>query len=208
MGYNYSDDIGIVGGAEAGAAGFVGAFALIYVVIMLLAFAFSIVTYILHSLGMHTIAERRGIRNPWLAWLPVANLWILGSISDQYQHIVKGKIKSRRKVMLGLSIAIFAIYFLWICVMIMAAFMAESGGVMAAGSVLIMVFGMLVLVAVAIALAVLQYMCLYDLYCSCDPNNSVLFLVLTILFSSIMPFFVFACRNKDEGMRPINNPYA
>ena len=42
--------------------------------------------------------------------------------------------------------------------------------------------------------------CYYDLYCSCDPNNSVLFLILSIVFSGIMPFFVFACRNKDNGI--------
>ena len=52
----------------------------------------------------------------------------------------------------------------------------------------------------AIALTVYQYMCYYDLYHSCDPNNSVLFLVLSIVFSGIMPFLVFACRNKDNGM--------
>ncbi len=29
--------------------------------------------YILSSLGFYTLAKRRGIRHPWLSWIPVAN---------------------------------------------------------------------------------------------------------------------------------------
>ena len=52
-------------------------------------FVFTIAMYVLSAWGMYTIANRRGIHRPWLAWIPVANMWILGSISDQYQLSVK-----------------------------------------------------------------------------------------------------------------------
>lgn len=198
--YFYSgDSIGIIGGAEAGTVGVMGAFFLIYGMIMLFTLAYSITTYVLYSLGLYTVAQRRRISKPWLAWIPVGNLWLLGSISDQYQHLAKGKITGRRKILLGLCIASVVMYFVWLFSMVLGLVLAEASG-MAAGSVLIMLLDLLVFFAIVITLAVFEYMCYYDLYCSCDPNNGALFLVLSIIFSGIMPFFVFACRKKDKGM--------
>lgn len=65
-----------------------------------------LVAYVLMAVGLYTIAKRRGIRNPWLAWIPVANYWLLGCISDQYQYVAKGQNKSRRKLLLTLSIIV------------------------------------------------------------------------------------------------------
>jgi len=58
------------------------------------------------------------------------------------------------------------------------------------------------LAGVAIAYAVIYYMALYDIFRSLDPNNCVLFLVLSIVFSVTEPFFLFFNRNKDGGMPP------
>ena len=65
----------------------------------------SILAYILQALALYTIAKRRGIRKPWLAWIPFGNSWILGSLSDQYHYVTKRTIKNRRKLLLGLEIA-------------------------------------------------------------------------------------------------------
>ena len=64
-----------------------------------------VVMYVFQSIGLYTIAKRRGIANPGLAWVPVAYSWILGSVSDQYQYVVRGKVCNRRKILLGLAIA-------------------------------------------------------------------------------------------------------
>ena len=56
------------------------------------------------------------------------------------------------------------------------------------------------LLGIAIAYAIFRYMALYDLFLSCDPQNAVLFLVLSIFVGVTRPFFLFACRNKDYGM--------
>jgi hypothetical protein len=37
-----------------------------------------IVAYILTSIGLHGAARRRGLANPWLAWIPVARVYLLG----------------------------------------------------------------------------------------------------------------------------------
>ena len=63
-----------------------------------------ILAYVFTALSLYTIAQRRGIKNPWMAWVPVLNVWILGCISDQYRYVVKGEVRSRRKVLLILNI--------------------------------------------------------------------------------------------------------
>ena len=70
------------------------------------------------------------------------------------------------------------------------------------GPVLTVLAVVLPLAAVTIALCVIRYMALYDVYRSLDPGNAVLYLVLSILFSPTEPFFLFFNREKDLGMPP------
>ena len=61
---------------------------------------------------------------------------------------------------------------------------------------------LLPMMGLAIAVIVVRYIAMYDLYTSCNPQNNVLFLVLSIFFSVTEPFFVFFNRKKDGGMPP------
>ena len=63
-----------------------------------------IASYVLTALALYVIARRRGLNKPWLAWIPVVNCWILGSLSDQYHYVVKGENKCKRKVLLILNL--------------------------------------------------------------------------------------------------------
>lgn len=46
-------------------------------------FLIAIVFYILKSIGLATLAANKGIDLPWLAWIPVADLYIAGAILDE-----------------------------------------------------------------------------------------------------------------------------
>ena len=175
----------------------------------MLSVAYSITMYVLHGLGLYNIAQRRGIYRPWMAWVPVANMWILGSISDQYQYVSKSKVRSCRKLLLGLMIATYALLIVfWICY---AAFMVRTLGSAIDGnfetsqmlqSLLSMLGVCAVMFVVAIVTTVFQYVAYYDLFQSSNPNNATVYLVLSILFSFLLPIFVFCCRKKDLGMPP------
>ena len=168
----------------------------------------SIVSYVLTALALYTIAQRRGIHKPWLAWIPVANSWILGSLSDQYQYLVKGQNKSKRKVLLILNIVIIALtmaIMVLFGVMIVGAVLSGSESAMMTSIMgpAVGILGLCVpLMGVAIAAMIVQYMALYDIYRSTDPSNSTLFLILSVLVSITQPFFLFFSRNKDLGMPP------
>ncbi len=172
----------------------------------------SIVSYVLFSLGLYTVAKRRMINHPWLSWIPVANIWILGSLSDQYRYVVRGQNKSKRKVLLTLKIVAVALSVVIVVVCLGAVFNLAAGAVYGMDEeqlfreVFSMLFGVgglaLVTVPVTVVLAVFRYMALYDLYLSFDPENAVLFLVLSIIFAVTEPFFIFFNRQKDRGMPP------
>ena len=68
-----------------------------------LSFGVAIFAYVFGAISLYCIAQRRGIKNPWMAWVPVLNCWILGSISDQYRYVVKGQVRNRRTLLLVLK---------------------------------------------------------------------------------------------------------
>lgn len=178
--------------------------------------AYSVVAYILGALGTYTIAHRRGIRHPWMAWIPYGNLWILGSIADQYQYVSRGRVKNRRKLLLGLHIAIsvLGLCILGVYVYAIVQIMTVSGTMYQMLDEILAPMGMIVVLislgiyALSIAAMVVRFVCLYNLFASCNPNNKGGFLILSIFLGVIEPFLVFACRNKDYGMPPRKAEYA
>ena len=203
--YEYMPDVQASSGVEAGAV--VGIFMGIMMAFYLLLIAMGIVFYILQSMGLYTMAKRRGIRKPWLAWIPMGDVWIIGSLSDQYQYVKMGKVTNRRKVLLILYILVLAVVALifgsMISAMVNIALSNDGAAVMGFGG---MMLGYLGIFATSIVMLVFEYIALYDIFRSCSPDNSVLYLILGILFPVTLPFFLFFSRKKDEGMPPRKQP--
>lgn len=178
-----------------------------------------IVAYILQAWALYTIAERRGINKAWLAWVPVVNVWILGSISDQYQYVAKRKIKNKRKILLGLqiavtAIAVFLVVFLFVSVLAGLLSMEPTFNEMPSryddgqilGALLLMVLLALVVAVAGIIITVYTYMALYDVFCSCEPKNGTLYTVLSLVVGMFISgahcIFLMLCKDKDLGMPP------
>ena len=164
-------------------------------VVLLFVLAF----WIIRAMSLHKIARRRGIRNAWLAWIPLGGQWILGSLADQYQHLVQGRITSRRRILLVLSLAGMVLGSATTVVPLVQNFLADTEELVVmwgmAGSIPAMIGW-----AVGIASLVFYHICNYDLYRSCNPENAVVFLVVGIVLPITEPFFYLACRKKDLGM--------
>lgn len=177
----------------------------------------AVASYVLTALTLYTVARRRGLKNPWLAWIPVADSWLLGSLSDQYWYVVKGEHTHRRAFLLFFRIltAVLTLSLLGLvgslCVQVIGGMMRQDvipdlllmQIVRQATSLLVVG---LPLLGISIAYWVFRFMALYDVYRSLEPENAVLFLVLSILFRITEPFFLFFSRNKDGGMPPRKEP--
>lgn len=177
----------------------------------------AIASYVLTALALYTVARRRGLKNPWLAWIPVADSWLLGSLSDQYRYVVKGEHTHRRAFLLFFRILTVVLTVSLLGLVGTLCFQV-FGGMMRQDvmpdlflmQILHQAAGLLVvalpLLGISIAYWVFRYMALYDVYKSMEPENTVLFLVLSILFRITEPFFLFFSRDKDGGMPPRKEP--
>lgn len=188
-----------------------------------------VLVFILQALALYTIAQRRGIKKPWLAWIPLVNVWILGSISDQYQYVVKRQVKNKRKVLLGLNIAmavigsvvlIAAVWLLAILLLMIISIptildpeILLSNLMYYAGNNIVLLNLLALAGILAIPLAVLSviqivyfYMALYDVFRSCQPSNRILYLVLSLVGNVVVDgaycIFLMLCKDKDLGMPP------
>ena len=157
----------------------------------------SLAVYVFTALSLYTIARRRGLNCPWLAWIPVADLWLVGSLSDQYRYLTQGQVKHKRIVLLILKAVTLALTGGLVGAVIWLA--ASSGSAAAVVTMLVMA---LLDAGAAIALTVLNFMALYDIYASCTPENATVYLVLSIFFKVLKPIFLFISRDADGGMPP------
>lgn len=161
----------------------------------------SLAIYVFTALALYTMARRRGIAAPWLAWIPVANLWLLGSLSDQYRYLTWGQVKHKRVVLLVLEIVTGALSGALVgC----AVWVFAANG--STASLVTLLAAVLLTGGTAIALGVVKLMALYDVYASCDPRNAALYLVLSIFFRFLKPVFLFVSRNLERGMPPRKTP--
>lgn len=176
---------------------YLGVFAVAY----LIGLVFQLAQYIFRSLGLYTIARRRGLRRAWLVWIPFGCDWIVGSIVDQYQYLSRGKVSGKRKILLGLRLAVFACGLVLIGMAIAFVIRSSaSGGNMLVAPAIGMVLVFLAMAVTSVVLTVFWHICRYHLYQSCDPKNGVAYMVLGLVFPVLDAVFFFICRNKDDGL--------
>lgn len=163
---------------------------------------YALVSYVLNSAGLYSIAKRRGIYHPGLAWVPIANAWVLGSISDQYHYVTRGKLRSRRKLLLSMSIvsAVLPVVMLVAQVVLVVLEISIGFNLGMAQSLVSFIIVWLAMVAFLILRSIFTFIALYDLYYSCNPESAAVLLVLSIFLPVTKPFLVFASRKKDLGM--------
>ena len=191
---------------------FSGIFLVLWLIGLFSSGAVGIAVYIFRSHAVCTIARRRALSNPWLAWIPVASDFILGSISDQYQYLTHGKTQSRRKLLLALSIVkgiLSLALMIFIGIIAVTAFTSLDANLSHAAMARQLMVPSLIAMALWMAVnltwifwAIFYYICKFDLYRSCDSKNAVAYFVLSILFSILDPIFLMILRNKEEGMPP------
>lgn len=174
----------------------------ILLVVYLLLIGFGIASYIMNAISYQKIASRRLILNSWLAWIPVANLWIIGNIADEYDE--KNGLKRKwRVVLLGLSIIsivgivigyigfIVAGVALSIQPDIMATDVTSMVGIFVGAYVVILIAAM-----VAAANNVCNMVCLYKIFESTVPEKSVKYLLLSLLVPLAKSICLLKCRNQ------------
>lgn len=148
-----------------------GAFLIIAVILI----AICVVCYIFEAIAVFTLARRRGIPKPWIAFIPLFSMYICGSLADKQ---CENENKPGKKF--G------SLMFILVC--------AYLAALIAANFLPVLIPGVLV---IGIGLTVLYFVVLFMIYKSCTSDSAVLFIVLSIFFPIIIPFVLFSLRKKD-----------
>ena len=175
--------------------------------------------YLLESIGVYKMAKSAEIKNPWLAFIPVANGWVFGTLAEKYKK--KNGTKSARfgiilPVLEGIVLieAIALTIFTVISIKEITGYALDAVNTssemapeqfMSLISVIILYFA---LIAVAISYAVVFFIALWRVYSSFYKSNATLYIVLSVIFTISVPIILFIIRNRKPEFDPHNNmPY-
>lgn len=178
-----------------------------------------IAIYLLESISVYKMAKSAEIKNPWLAFIPVANDWVFGTLAEKYKK--KNGTKSARfgiilPVLEGIVLieAIALTIFTVISIKEITGYALDAVNTssemapeqfMSLIPVIILYFA---LMAVAIAYAVVFFIALWRVYSSFDKSNATLYIVLSVIFTISVPIILFIIRNRKPEFDPHNNvPY-
>ena len=128
-------------------------------------FLIGIAMYVLGALGLYTMAQRRQLENAWVAWVPVAQLYILGKLI-QSLRIGSFEVPQIELVLPGFAVA--------------GVFLG-----------MIPVIGQIV----ALVSMVVSLFALYKLFSMYRPDQATLYLILSIVLPFMGPVFIFLMRN-------------
>ena len=178
-----------------------------------------IAIYLLESISVYKMAKSAEIKNPWLAFIPVANDWVFGTLAEKYKK-KNGTKSARFSIILPVLEGIVLIETIALTIFTVISIKEITGYALDAVNtsaemapeqfmslipVIILYFA---LMAVAIAYAVVFFIALWRVYYSFDKSNATLYIVLSIIFTISVPIILFIIRNRKPEFDPHNNtPY-
>ena len=141
---------------------------------------------ILTGYGLYCMARHAGIPNPWLAFLPVANVYLTGLLAERSYYTYNGRVRKLAKWSLILNL-LPVVEFIIIYGILMTSVVTGDEPVVA------LLFTIPFLLTLT-ALLVIYIYCYYYLFRDYAPENAVLFTIITVLFNI---GFIFLLVEKD-----------
>lgn len=133
----------------------------------------AIILYVLKGIGLMKMAKRGGIRNSWLAFVPLLSIYILGNVDFEDKIMLI--------LLLGLKIFIYS--------SVMLAFFIKVDLIISILSVMVSIS--------QLASTTLSYYAIYKIY-NKFSDRAVTMLVLDVLSCSLLqPIFLFSTRNNE-----------
>lgn len=148
-------------------------------------FAYIIVNYVLSAKAMYKLSQRRGISNPWMAWVPVLNSWNMGLVANEYDSRLGMKRKwnlllviLHGATMAGIMLTYTVMFAMIIIINIQGDFSEVSVAIIFA--VIVYIFMILMLFAM-MTMQFVAYIVLFKIYESTVPEKAVKYLLLSLL---------------------------
>ena len=171
-----------------------------FIVFGMIALSIGVTVYVLRALGLYRLAARAGLDAPWLAWIPIGDAYVMGALSIKSPYVMRKfpKMNIILPVIYAVSIVIpivFQIVFMLSALAFAAPFFSGF-----AGEVLIVfiIFYVLTLLF-SLFLSVVYTFVLYHIFKVYDPQNAVLYTILSVFGLSFI--FLFIIRNREPSAK-------
>ncbi len=173
---------------------------IIYFFMLSISIGIAVAQYVLQALGLRGMLRSIGYAKTWHAFVPFCNAYAMGYLADCYND---GKPKTNyAKRLLGLNIATLAVVlpmmFLIIALMVASTVRGETT-VMSIEIVFLLLAMIAIYVAVmvlAVIYAVNSIKAVWRIYRIFAPEQSILFLMLSIFVSPAMAVIFFIIRSR------------
>lgn len=167
-----------------------------YLIAIFISLALSFTMYLLQAIGLYKMGMTLEHKNPWLAFIPLANLYALGKVAETKTDDKKPLRYSRLLIFFNLLACAVSISWLVYIVVLAVKANTDSAYVILYGNVFASM-GLLLIYALSITYAIFCYIALYRIYKLFAPENATTYLLLSIFFGNIaQPIIFFCLRNK------------
>lgn len=203
MAFPFAIDFDALGISRAAYSAFLIAFAAYSAVFLAVALAL----YILRAVGIYKMALNAGIKQPWIAFVPVANAYTFGLIAEKNNR-KKTTEKTKFSVVLLTLRIIGTLFFVAAAVtfviatskILTFAYTAYENdtklSLEALGSIVLPIVLFAVFTLVTLAFIIIRYIALWRIYNAYDSSNAAAYTVVSVLFNFTDPIFLFILRNR------------
>lgn len=186
-----------------------------YLLYSLFVMAYGAYAYIGMGLGGFRMARKIGMTNPWMFWIPMANVYAMGNLADQQASLCEGRSTAFRKKMLAWNIVIICAALLFVIAMIPILVVATVHGTMdengtvtipeaymedLVGPSLFFLFSFLVLLVLSVIYLVVYYKVLYRIFKLYAPDGAVGLLILSIFVNAAIPAVFLILSGKEPAL--------
>ena len=193
-------------------------FWLLYLVFYFVAMVYAAYAYVFVSLGGQRMGRKAGMSNPWMFWIPCANVYALGNLADTQATLCEGKNTTYRKKMLAWTIVVACISIVWAIAFSVYMVVAAANGMLDANGDLVTLDGFdpdaligpalfflltsLAFLALYVVYLVIYYKVLYRIFKLYAPDGAVGLLVLSVLVTVAIPAVFLSLSKRDPVLPP------
>lgn len=170
-----------------------------------------IALYVLNGIGLYEMAKKMNFSNPWISFIPFANVFALGRIAERYVKRDGTKSAKFSIVLLCfyiieiISLVIFIAFlaFAVISLIAKAEIAINDGGSMALSMfnvVIPVIIFYFILLAVAVTYNIFYYVAYWRVMSIFCNENATLFTILSIFFNFLAPIFIFVNRKREPKL--------
>ena len=186
-----------------------------YLLYSLFVMAYGAYAYIGMGLGGFRMARKIGMTNPWMFWIPMANVYAMGNLADQQAALCEGRSTAFRKKMLAWNIVIICAALFFVIAMVPILVVATVHGTMdengtvtipeaymedLVGPSLFFLFSLLVLLVLSVIYLVVYYKVLYRIFKLYAPDGAVGLLILSIFVNAAIPAIFLILSGKEPAL--------